>query len=96
MSKEVKNLVPKGAKYEIEVEGKVCYLKALDKATLEIVLGMTAGSENSQLIRAGEVILNRCWVGGDEEIRKNDELTVAAAFQCYELIEIKEATLKKL
>lgn len=87
----------KKAKYEIEVDGKKCQLCPLDRATLEIALGMVmATSGNPQYIRAGEIILRKCWVSGDKEILENDDLLVAAAMKAYELIEIKEATLKKI
>ena len=83
--------------YEIEVDGKKCQLCKLDRATLEITLGMVmATTGNPQYIRAGEIILRKCWVSGDKEILEQDDLLIAAAMKAYELIEIKEATLKKI
>ena len=94
--------VPAGAAYVIEVEddnGKTrkCYLKKINRATMEAVLGLTMAVNSSpQYIRAGEIILTNCWAGGDEEIRKNDDLLVPAAMQAYRLVEVKNAELKKL
>ena len=98
MSKTQKmSKMSKKAKYEIEVEGKKCRLTELDRTTLEITLGMIMSTTGSpQYIRAGEVILRNCWVDGDKEILERDDLLIAAAMKAYELIEIKEATLKKI
>lgn len=87
----------KKAIYEIEVEGKKCQLCKLDRATLEITLGMVMATNNTpQYIRAGEIILRKCWVSGDKEILDDEDLLIAAAMKAYELIEIKEASLKKI
>lgn len=96
-----KDNIPAGAQYVIEVEheGKPlkAYLKKMNRQTMEAVLGLTmAISGPPQYIRAGEVILNNCWVGGDDEIRKNEDLLVPAAMQAYRLVEVKNAELKKL
>lgn len=89
--------IPAGAKYLIEVEDKKAYLKAINRATLEVVLGLIMPSNGDpQYIKAGEIILNTCWVGGDEEIRTDEEYLNAAAMQAYQLVEIKTASLKKL
>lgn len=100
-NKKTTETIPVGAKYVIEVEHEdktlKCYLKPISRQTMEIVLGLTmAVSGPPQYIRAGEVILNACWVGGDDEIRKNDDLLVPAAMQAYRLVEVKNAELKKL
>lgn len=89
--------IPKGAKYELNVEGKTVYLKAISRPVLETALGMIMPVVGSpRLITAGETILNACWLDGDEEIRKDDELLAEACLQCVSLIERKNATLKKL
>lgn len=85
------------AEHEIRVEDKVCWLKKIDRATLEIAFGyIMAVNERPQYIRAGEIILLNCWVGGDEEIKKNEDYLIPACFQAYELIKLKEASLKKI
>ena len=96
-TKEVEEKHPAEAKYLLSVDGKKCYLKAITRVVTEKALGlmMPIGGE-PRLITAGEVILNSCWLEGDEEIRKNEELLVEACLQCVELIERKKGTIKKL
>jgi hypothetical protein len=96
--KEVaKNMIPKGAKFEWDIEGKICYLSSISRQVVETALGMIMPTSGApRLITAGEIILNSCWLGGDEEIRKDDDLLIEACLQCVSLIERKSATLKKL
>jgi len=89
--------IDKTPKYEITVDDKSCKLRELDRQTLEVALGLIMNNNSKpQYIRAGEIILNACWVEGDEEIKTNDKYLVAAAFQAFQLIEIKDAQLKKI
>lgn len=87
---------------EIEVEadnGELlkCRLKEVDRRTLEKALGkMGVAGGDPQIISAGELILLNCWVDGDDEIRKNESYRVAASLQAFSLIEMKNATLKKI
>lgn len=88
---------PKEAMYKITIDGtdKSCYLKKLPRPTLEAVLGLVAGRSKPEFVRAGEIILNSCWISGDEEIKTNDDYFLAACFSAYEVIELKTATLEK-
>ena len=87
----------KKAVYEIEVEGKKCQLSEISRSTLEVALGLIMQTTGQpQYIRAGEVILLNCWVSGDDEIKNDESLLIAASMKAYELIELKEATLKKI
>jgi hypothetical protein len=43
-----------------------------------------------------EVILNQCFLGGDEEVKTNDDYFFGAAAQLEQMIEAKNAALKKL
>ena len=88
---------------EIAVGGHVCYLKPMDRKTigyalsqLDITVGDEAKMNLGQLVRIGEVAMLNCWIGGSEEIKKNDNLFVAASMKAGELLSFKEATLKKL
>ena len=47
-------------------------------------------------LKFNEVVLNNCWLGGDEEIKTDDALFLAASTKLPDLIQIKEATLEKL
>jgi hypothetical protein len=77
---------------KISVDGKSCYLKQPNRK--DMGYAAMAGKENP--IKFNEVILNACWLGGDEEIRTNDMLFMSASSQIASLIELKEATLEKL
>lgn len=96
--------VPKGpakGTYTLEIEGKSCNLRPLDRSTFKIVLGMVApGSKDPRYIDAGQIILNTCWIDGDEALRDdksedNALLNCAACLKACEMIDIKEGELKK-
>lgn len=87
----------KTPKYTITItddEGKefTCRLRKIDRVTFELALKHYRKDEE---IRAGEIILNTCWIDGDEEIKTNDELLIAAALQVKEMIIIFETSIKK-
>ena len=95
--KKAVNEAPKGAKFVLEIEGKTAYLKPISRATMEVAMGLIMPTHgNPKLITAGEVILNSCWISGDEEIRKDEDLLIEACLQAVALIERKESSLKKL
>ena len=81
-----------GAVYEIAVDGKKCYLRKPDRKTLSYA---SAVGTNDPL-KFSEIMLNGCWLGGDEEIKTNDDLFLSVSGKLGELIETKEAELKKL
>ena len=78
--------------FEIVVTDSVCYLRKPDRATMKAI----ASIASSDPIRANEVLLKNCWLGGDESIQTDDEKFFAVSSQLSRLIEIKEAELKKL
>ena len=47
-------------------------------------------------LKYNEIILANCWISGDEEIKTDDALFLGVSGVLSEIIEIKEATLKKL
>lgn len=53
-----------------------------------------AGSKDP--LKFNEVIMRQCWVGGDESIRTDDYLFLAASGVISEMIVIGEARLEKL
>ena len=81
-----------GDVFQVELDGRVAYLKRPDRK----VLGAAAVTGKSDPMKYNEVILNNCWLEGDEEIRTNDAMFLGVSAQLAEIIEIKEATLKKL
>jgi hypothetical protein len=51
------------------------------------------------LVEAGEVLLANCWLGGAEVLRDDDpenELYTGACMGCYDILEIPDASAKKL
>ena len=92
---------PDKGTYTLTIEDKSCNLKALDRATFKIVLGMIApGGKDPKYVDAGQIILKTCWISGDEELKddispENAELNCSACLKACELIEIKEGSIKK-
>ncbi len=81
-----------GTVYEIAVDGKKCYLRKPDRKTLSYASAVGT----SDPLKFSEVMLNNCWLGGDEVIKTDDELFLGVSARLGELIETKEAELKKL
>ena len=81
-----------GEIYAIKVDGKTAYLKKPDRKTLSFA--SVAGQKDP--MKFNEIILENCFIGGDEEIKKDDSLFLAASAKIVELIEVKEAELVKL
>ena len=87
----------KNAFYEIEVDGFKCKLSKPTRQTLKIVYAKMLKADGSlNLLEGGEIMLNSCWVEGDKEIKEKDDLFLSACMAAVQLIEIKEASLKKL
>jgi len=78
--------------YAIEVKGHVCYVKAVDRLILSLVMSVVSANP----LEANETIFNNCWLGGSEDIKTDDELYCSAIMKMGELIDLKSATLKKL
>jgi hypothetical protein len=81
-----------GSVFCIEVDGKKVYLKKPDRK----VLSAAAVTGKSDPMKYNEILLTNCWLGGDDEIKTNDELFLGVCGQLSGIIEIKEAELKKL
>ena len=78
--------------FSVTVEKSVCYLKKPDRATIKAV---TAIGSNDP-IRASEILLENCWLGGDDTIKTDDEKFFGVSQQLATLVEVKQAELKKL
>ena len=78
--------------FVISVEDKNVYLRTPDRKTLSYASTLATKDP----LKFNEVILDNCWLGGDEEIKTNDELFLAVSSKLPDLIQIKEATLEKL
>jgi hypothetical protein len=82
---------------EIEVEGFTCKLRKPDRGIYTRVIGLITplAGKDPEIVRAGSLILESCWLSGDEELKTEDDLNISACLKAVELIEIKEANLKK-
>ncbi len=78
--------------FQIVVGESVCYLHKPDRNTMKAI----ASIGSTDPIRANEVLLANCWLGGDESIKEEDEKFFGVSTQLANLVEIKEAELKKL
>lgn len=82
--------------YQFVVEDKIFYLRKIDRNTLQSAMGdMVPVRGKPKLIDAGELIINTCWVCGDEEIRSNDDYFIPACLQACGAIDQKAAFFKK-
>lgn len=78
--------------FEIEVEGKKGYLRSPDRKILSLAT-VEAGQDP---FKFNEIILKNCWLGGDEDIINIEKYSLAAGSKLDKIIEIKEASIKKL
>lgn len=78
--------------FKLKIEDKVCYLKVPDRKTLSYASSVATKDP----LKFNEIILNNAWLGGDEEIKTQDSLFLAASSKIAEIIEVKEAELEKL
>ncbi len=81
-----------GDVYRVDVDGHTAYLKKPSRKAL----GAAAVIGKSDPMKYNEFLLNNCWLEGDEVIKTDDALFLGVSAQLAEIIEIKEATLKKL
>ena len=79
-----------GDLFEITVDGKSCILHRPTRRDLSYA------SVVKDPIKMSETILNQLGVDGDEEIKTNDTLFFAAIQKMQDVLEVKEAEIKKL
>jgi len=93
--------IPPGAVHAIELEdGRNIYLSKPNRLVIESALvqlsNLTTGANS---IKAGEIIINSCRVGGvsPKELEKEDpESFCSACISACDILVLKQATLKKL
>lgn len=78
--------------FTIKTDGHICYLRKPSRKAISYA--SVAGKTDP--LKFNETLLRECWLGGSEEIRKNDDLFMAASGVLDQLIEIKAAELEKL
>lgn len=81
-----------GEIFKLTVEDKVAYLKKANRKTL----AFATSTASKDPMKFNEIILNNCWIEGDEEIKTEDSYFLGAMQKLAELIQVKEAELVKL
>lgn len=81
-----------GSVFELKVEDKIAFLRTPDRKTMSYAA--TVVSNNP--IKFNEILLNGCWLAGDEEIRTSDAYFLSVMSKMADLFEVKESTLVKL
>ncbi len=76
--------------FEISVEDKSCVLRKPKRKDLSYA------SVVKNPIKLSEVMLKQLWVAGDEEIKNHDDLFMAVVSKMDEVLQVKEAEIKKL
>jgi hypothetical protein len=73
-------------KVSVAVNGEtlVGYFKYPNRNTIAVALSKRG---QNKVLEAGETILDNCLVAGDEQFKTNDSVRMAAAMECYELID---------
>jgi hypothetical protein len=79
--------------FKIDFEdGKEVFLKKPDRKVLS--LAMTKAQTNP--LGFAEVILNNCFLGGDADVKTDDNYFLGASAQLEKVMEVKSAEIKKL
>lgn len=85
------------AKYKavhiLTVENFVGYLRNIDRRTLSAAMNKISRSD---IVGAAEIILENCWLGGDDEIKKDDDVFGATVTVIGDLLQTKKAELENL
>lgn len=81
-----------GDVFTIKTEGHICYLKKPKRKAISYA--SVAGKTDP--LKFNETLLRECWLGGSEEIRKDDDMFMAASGVLDQLLDVKEAELEKL
>ncbi|TAN18829.1 MAG: hypothetical protein EPN37_04515 [Chitinophagaceae bacterium] len=80
--------------FHLQVGDKECYLKMPDRTILGFATKVS--SEDGNPLKFNEVLLQNCWLAGDEEIKKDDSYFFGASSKLDKLLAFKEADLKEL
>lgn len=81
-----------GEIFELVIEDKSCILR---KPKIKDLSAATVVGQKDPFAY-NRIIMNNCWLAGDEEIKTNDDYFLAAGSKLGEIIEVKESEIKKL
>lgn len=79
-----------GRVYKYEVDGKVAYLRNVDRATYALAASKITSAGPAKF---NDIVLENIWLGGDEEIRKEDGYYFGLIDFVEELMAKKKGTL---
>lgn len=77
-------------KREIKTESVKCWVKTPSRKVIDMATSVSGKAP----LKFGAIILEHCWLGGDERIKTEDELFLAANGILGELIKVKTAKIK--
>ena len=78
----------------VECDGKQALLRQPTRNDLSYAMAASGGGKD--FVKMNEAYLNQLWIEGDEDLRSDDAYFFAVSEQLGDLIQKKEATLKKL
>lgn len=82
--------------YQIEIPTEEqLYVDYVRKPDLDVLSAASRFSETDP-IKAGNIMFENCFLGGDEAIKENDELKLSVIQAISKLVKIREAQIKKL
>jgi hypothetical protein len=62
--------------------GRIFYLRKPDRGTIKFAMNKTVRTDQTiDTITGGEIILKKCWVAGDEEIKTQDKYYFRACME---------------
>lgn len=82
-----------GKVFAYEVDGKICYLCQVDRDVYALAASKIREAGPAKF---NDVILERIWLGGDDEIRKNDSYYFGLIDFVEELMAKKKGQLTEL
>ncbi len=81
-----------GQVWEVEVDGSIAYFKKPSRAALRAALTFV----DKDKVKYMEVVVSNCWLGGDENMKEDDDMFFAMAGSVVpELTAVKHAAVKK-
>lgn len=78
-----------GKVFKYEVEDKVCYLRQVDRNTYSLA----ASKITTSPAKFNETVIKEIWLGGDEEIKTNDQYYFGLVDFVEELMAKKKGSL---
>ncbi len=80
-----------GHVWEVSVDGSIAYFKKPSRAALRAALTFVEKDK----VKYMEVIVANCWLGGDENMKEDDDLFFGMVGVVPELTAVKHAEIKK-